>query len=79
MRDGPSVIAATLREVRSICLWRSLISRYLTWKLRQNPPRSQRASGRCAATASWRSFVNTTVSSGGNAHSPISEYDDVGT
>ena len=27
-------------------MWRSLISRYLTWKLRQKAPRSQRASGR---------------------------------
>ena len=51
-RAGPAGIAATLADVRSICLWRSLISRYLTWKLRQNPPRSQRASGRCSATAS---------------------------
>ena len=72
-------MAATLRDVRSICLWRSLISRYLTWKLRQNPPRSQRASGWWRATASWSSFVNTTVSSGGSAHSPISAYEEVGT
>ena len=43
---GPAAIASTLSDVRSICLWRSLISRYLTWKLRQNAPRSQRASGR---------------------------------
>jgi len=67
-----ATVAATLRDARSICLCRSLISRYLTWKLRQKPPRSQRAAGSLRAWASWRTPVKTTVSSGGNAHSPIS-------
>ena len=40
-------------------MWRSLISRYLTWKLRQNPPRSQRASGRSSACARWSTSENT--------------------
>ena len=39
-------ISATRSLTRSICLWRSLTSRYLIWKLRQIAPRSQRASGR---------------------------------
>ena len=42
----PRGIASTRSLTRSICLWRSLTSRYLTWKLRQIAPRSQRASGR---------------------------------
>ena len=41
----PAAIASTFSETRSICLWRSLTSRYFTWKFRQSAPRSQRASG----------------------------------
>ena len=41
----PSASRRPSPRLRSICLWRSLTSRYLTWKLRQNPPRSQRAAG----------------------------------
>ena len=68
-----SGMPATLRrDVRSICLWRSLISRYFTWKLRQNAPRSQRASGRPSASARCSSSAKARLSSAGSAHSPIS-------
>jgi hypothetical protein len=56
-----------------------LISRYFTWKLRQNAPRSQRASGLCRFCAFWRAAVNARLSSAGSAHSPISTYELVGT
>src|SRR5664280_2438249 len=72
-------MALTFAEVRSICLWRSLTSRYLIWKLRQNPPRRYRASGRPAASAAWSRPENTRLSSGGSDHSPISAYEAVGT
>ena len=76
---GPAAIAWTFADVRSICLWSSLTSRYLTWKLRQNAPRSQRASGRCFFCAAWSAAVNARLSSAGSAHSPISAYEPVGT
>jgi hypothetical protein len=56
-----------------------LISRYSTWKLRQNAPRNQRASGLCRFCAAWSAAVKARLSSGGNAHSPISTYELVGT
>ena len=76
---GPGGIAATFADVRSICLWRSLISRYFTWKLRQNAPRSQRASGRVLSCARCNTAENTLLSDAGSAHSPISTYEPVGT
>ena len=78
-RAAPAGIAATVAEARSICLWRSLISRYLTWKLRQNaaaqparlgPVLRPRARGGPSSKAG--------ASSAGSAHSPISTYDAVG-
>jgi len=72
VRAGPSVMAATLREVRSICLWRSLISRYFTWKLRHDAPRIQRASGRPSACTRLRTSLYARLSSAGRAQMPIS-------